>query len=277
MTTPSPTIAQLLQDTGARAFAHEYAQQAIYEVAEDMTRQEAIALVSAELRAIQQQEAPELTPVLQALEAAAGPQRVIGFETLPPRPALYTFDPTHMERGPSVTTLTNKQFQARFPAMFRMHAQEAASRPADSAGGEVAANTLVGCVLGAAANAKGIVLDPSYCQQRRLNKLAGFFDNLANICRAGAKGEQCCERAPEVLDLDRDLRSARAQRFLLTPCMDQLEAHRLEVERELFARYRRSLEQAPSQKQLHREAKRPTRNYFTRAVARRLGVQRDSL
>ena len=272
MTTPDPTIAQLLQDPGTLSFAREYAEQAVHEVTEDgITRQQAIALVGASLRAIQEEEAPELTPVLQALEAAAGPQRVIAFETLPPRPALYTFDPRHMEHGPSVTTLTNEQFQARFPVMFRLHAQEAESRPADFAGGEVAAHALVGYVLDAAAGARGVVLDPSYSQQRRLTKLAGFFDNLANICRTGAKGEQCCERAPEVLDLDRDLRSARAQRFLLTPCMNQLEAHRLEVERELFVRHRRSLEQAPSQKQRYLAAKRHT--YFTRAVARRLGVQ----
>jgi hypothetical protein len=59
--------------------------------------------------------------------------------------------------------------------------------------------------------------------------------------------------------------------------MDALEAHRLEVEREVLARHRRAMEQAPSQKQLYRDAKRATRQYFTRAVAQRLGVQRDSL
>lgn len=192
-------------------------------------------------------------------------------------PTLYTFDPQHMERGPTVTVLTPAQFEARFPATFRMHAQEAESKPADPCGGQVAAAALVGHVLDAAARAGRIVIADTFTEEQRLTRLGGFFEQLSTVCRAAAKGERCCERAPAQEDLQRDLRSARAQRLLLTHCMDALEAHRLEVEREVLARHRRAMEQAPSQKQLYREAKRATRDYFTRAVARRLGVQRDSL
>lgn len=191
-------------------------------------------------------------------------------------PTLYTFDPQHMERGPSVTVLTPAQFEARFPVMFRMHAQEQAEL-ADPCGGQVAAAAFVGHVLDAAARAGRVVIASTFTEEQRLTRLGGLFEQLSVMCRAAAKGERCCERAPARDDLQRDLRSARAQRLLLTPCVDSLEAHRLEVEREVLARHRRAMEQAPTQKQLHREAKRPTRNYFTRAVARRLGVQRDSL
>jgi len=192
-------------------------------------------------------------------------------------PTLYTFDPQHMERGPSVTVLTPAQFEARFPAMFRMHAQEQETALADPCGGEVAAAALVGHVLDAAARAGRIVIADTFTEEQRLTRLGGFFEQLSTMCRAAAKGERCCTRAPAQEDLQRDLRSARAQRLLLTHCMDALEAHRLEVEREVLARHRRAMEQAPSQKQLYRDAKRATRDYFTRAVARRLGVQRDSL
>lgn len=194
-------------------------------------------------------------------------------------PTLYTFDPEHMERGPSVTVLTPAQFEARFPAMFRMQAQddEEETRLADPCGGQVAAAALVGHVLDAAARAGRLVIAATFTEEQRLTRLGGFFEQLSTICRAAAKGERCCERVPAQEDLQRDLRSARAQRLLLTPCMDALEAHRLEVEREVLARHRRAMEQAPSQKQRYQEAKRATRDYFTRAVARRLGVQRDSL
>ena len=191
-------------------------------------------------------------------------------------PTLYTFDPEHMERLPSITVLTPAQFEQRFPTMFRMHAQEQAEL-ADPCGGQVAAAALVGHVLDAAARAGKIVIADTFTEEQRLTRLGGLFEQLSTVCRAAAKGERCCERAPAQEDLQRDLRSARAQRLLLTPCMDALEAHRLEVEREVLARHRRAMEQAPSQKQLYREAKRATRDYFTRAVARRLGVQRDSL
>lgn len=187
-------------------------------------------------------------------------------------PTLYTFDPEHMERLPSITVLTPAQFEQRFPTMFRMHAQEQAEL-ADPCGGQVAAAALVGHVLDAAARAGKIVIADTFTEEQRLTRLGGLFEQLSTVCRAAAKGERCCERAPAQEDLQRDLRSARAQRLLLTPCMDALEAHRLEVEREVLARHRRAMEQAPSQKQRYQEAKRATRQYFTRAVAQRLGVQ----
>jgi hypothetical protein len=186
-------------------------------------------------------------------------------------PTLYTFDPQHMERLPSITVLTPAQFEQRFPAMFRMHAEGEAGL-ADPCGGEVAARALVDQVLVASDRAHRVICGTNFnfTEEQCLNRLGGLFEQLSTICRAAAKGERCCERAPAQEDLQRDLRSARAQRLLLTPCVDALEAHRLEVEREVLARHRRSLEQAPSQKQRYKDAKRA---YFTRATARRLGVQ----
>ena len=190
-------------------------------------------------------------------------------------PTPYTFDPQHMERGPTVTVLTPAQFEARFPATFRMHAQEEQAGLADPCGGQVAAAALVGHVLDAAARAGRIVIADTFTEEQRLTRLGGFFEHLSTVCRAAAKGEHCCERAPAQEDLQRDLRSARAQRLLLTHCIESLEAHRLEVEREVLARHRRALQQAPSQKQRYQEAKRAARQYFTRATAQRLGVQLD--
>lgn len=189
-------------------------------------------------------------------------------------PTLYTFDPEHMDRAPSVTVLTPLQFETRFPAMSRMHAQEEAGL-ANPRGGEALANQVIAEVLGAASGARDLLCADSFTEEQCLTRLGGFFEQLSTVCRAAAKGERCCERAPAQEDLHRDLRSAREQRLLLTPCIESLEAHRLEVEREVLARHRRALQQAPSQKQRYFEAKRAARQYFTRATARRLGVQLD--
>lgn len=267
-TAPRRTLAQLLESPRVRDFVNTWSEEAIYQVADDgISRKEAIVLLADDLRHKQEKEVPEFTPVLRALEAAAGPQQIVAFETVG-APA----------SCPAVTVLTPAQFEARFPTMFRMQAQDDEEAGlADPCGGQVAAAALVGHVLDAAARAGKIVIADTFTEEQRLTRLGGLFEQLSTVCRAAAKGERCCERAPAQEDLQRDLRSARAQRLLLTPCMDALEAHRLEVEREVLARHRRAMEQAPSQKQLYREAKRATRDYFTRAVARRLGVQRDSL
>lgn len=229
-TAPRQTLAELLEDAGMRDFVNTWSEEAVYQVADGYTRKEAIVLLAADLRRMQEEEVPEFTPVLRALEAAAGPQRVIALETV--------------------------------------------GAPAR---GEVLANQVVAEVLGAASGARDLLCAQSFTEEQCLTRLGGLFEQLATICSAAAKGEHCCERAPAQEDLDRDIRSARAQRLLLTPCMDALEAHRLEVEREVLARHRRSVQQRqpPNQKQRYFEAKRATRQYFTRAAAQRLGVQLD--
>ncbi len=82
-TAPRQTLHQLLEDAGTRSFVNNYTKQAVYHIADDgISRKEAIVLLAADLRRMQEEEVPEFTPVLRALEAAAGPQQVVAVETV---------------------------------------------------------------------------------------------------------------------------------------------------------------------------------------------------
>ena len=82
-TTTTTTASAIAADRAFIHFARQYVEQAIYEVAEDRTRAEAIVGVTAALREIQAEEpSGELMANLQELEQAAGPQKVIAFETV---------------------------------------------------------------------------------------------------------------------------------------------------------------------------------------------------
>lgn len=81
-TAPRQTLHQLLEDAGTRGFVNTWSEEAVYQVADGFTRKEAIVLLADDLRRMQEEEVPEFTPVLRALEAAAGPQQVVAVETV---------------------------------------------------------------------------------------------------------------------------------------------------------------------------------------------------
>lgn len=250
-TAPRQTLAELLEDAGTRSFVNHYAEDAIYQVADDgISRKEAIVLLAADLRRMQEEEVPEFTPVLRALEAAAGPQQVVAVETVGApafRPVVTVLDQAEevlkeLENAASNIDLlayrASRECVADQLSMFKMACYHL---------GRIATD------------AQFLLEDAGYettpgCQ----DSLVIDDDHLARLQELTAAPKMEVEKLKELLTA----------------------APEMEVEKlkELVEPLRpKQVPQPPSQKRAYDRAKRtrglPRRTYWTRETARRLGVQ----
>lgn len=248
-TAPRQTLRQLLEDAGTRSFVNNYTEQAVYHIADDgISRKEAIVLLAADLRRMQEEEVPEFTPVLRALEAAAGPQQVVAVETVGApafRPVVTVLDQAEEVLKELENAASNIDLLA-----YR------ASRE---------------CV------ADQLSMFKMACY--RLGRLATDAQFLLED--AGYETTPGCQ---DSLVIDDD-HLARLQELTAAPEMEieklkELAAPKIEIEKlkELVEPLRpKQVPQPPSQKRAYDRAKRtrdlPRRTYWTRETARRLGVQ----
>lgn len=260
-TAPRQTLHQLLEDAGTRSFVNNYTEQAVYHIADDgISRKEAIVLLAADLRRMQEEEVPEFTPVLRALEAAAGPQQVVAVETVG-------------KLSPSATrTSLTHYFDDRY------HSCPGARNYARDVTPElVRAEEVLKELENAASNIDLLAYNTKPANQSVIDNLAMFkaaclrLARLANTTQAqlGRLGHN----ASPTIDEEG---LARLDDLVNTP---ECEINDLKDSVENTLRFREWLrrQEPPNQKQQYDRAKRardlPRRTYWTRETARRLGVQ----
>ena len=277
-TAPRQTLHQLLEDAGTRSFVNNYTEQAVYHIADDgISRKEAIVLLAADLRRMQEEEVPEFTPVLRALEAAAGPQQVVAVETVG-------------KLAPSATrTSLTHYFDDRY------HSCPGARNYARDVTPElVQAEEVLKELENAASNIDLLAYNTKPANQSVIDNLSMFKMACYRLGRLATDAQFLLEDAgyettpgcQDSLVIDDD-HLARLQELTAAPKMEVEKlkelltaAPEMEVEKlkELVEPLRpKQVPQPPSQKRAYDRAKRardlPRRTYWTRETARRLGVQ----
>lgn len=277
-TAPRQTLHQLLEDAGTRSFVNNYTEQAVYHIADDgISRKEAIVLLAADLRRMQEEEVPEFTPVLRALEAAAGPQQVVAVETVG-------------KLAPSATrTSLTHYFDDRY------HSCPGARNYARDVTPElVRAEEVLKELENAASNIDLLAYNTKPANQSVIDNLSMFKMACYHLGRIATDAQFLLEDAgyettpgcQDSLSIDDD-HLARLQELTAAPKMEVEKLKKLltaapemEIEKlkELVEPLRpKQVPQPPSQKRAYDRAKRardlPRRTYWTRETARRLGVQ----
>ena len=252
-TAPRQTLHQLLEDAGTRSFVNNYTEQAVYHIADDgISRKEAIVLLAADLRRMQEEEVPEFTPVLRALEAAAGPQQVVAVETV----GAPAFRPVVTVLDQAEEVLKELENAASNIDLLAYNTKPANQSVIDNLSMFKMACYRLGRL---ATDAQFLLEDAGYettpgCQ----DSLVIDDDHLARLQELTAAPKMEVEKLKELLTA----------------------APEMEVEKlkELVEPLRpKQVPQPPSQKRAYDRAKRtrglPRRTYWTRETARRLGVQ----
>lgn len=214
---------------------------------------------------------------------------------------VYTFDPKNMERGPTVTKLTNEEFEARFPATFHAYAQEAESLDRSPAISGIIFDDRYHASPGSRAYARDVTPELVRAEDvlKELENAASNIDLLAyntkpfnqSVIDNLAMFKTACLRLASLANTTQvqlgrlgHKASPTIDEEGLTRLEDLLHGPKSEIDDlkdsvENTLRFREWLrrQQPPNQKQQYDRAKRardlPRRTYWTRETARRLGVQ----
>lgn len=258
-TAPRKTLAQLLEDADTASFVETWAEEAVFQVADGYTRKEAIVLLSAKLRRLQEKEVPEFTPVLQALERAAGPQQVVAVETV----GVPAFRPV-------VTS--------GFVFDDRYHASPGSRNYARDVTPElVRAEDVLKELENAASNIDLLAYNTKPANQSVIDNLAMFKAACLRLASLANTTQEQLGRLGHKASPTIDEEGVTRLEDLLHGPKSEIDDLKDSVENTLRFREWLRRQEPPNQKQQYDRAKRardlPRRTYWTRETARRLGVQ----